>query len=103
MKGLGECSTVVALSALDVRTQTDPIRLHQDAEYYAQENAAIADAGKAAEADLNVTEDDLLEAKELAATFSLEDVRSVSQSQSPDIFMANTTWNVSRLILTPTR
>lgn len=32
------------------------------------------------EKDLNVTEDDLLEAKELAATFSLEETRDVSQN-----------------------
>lgn len=32
-----------------------------------------------AEKDLHVTEDDLLEAKEMAATYSLEEVRDVSR------------------------
>ena len=32
----------------------------------------------AVQADLNVTEDDLLEAKEIAASLSLEEVRTVS-------------------------
>ncbi len=42
-------------------------------------DAAVAAAdNEMAEHDLNVTEDDLLEAKELAATFSLEDTRTVS-------------------------
>jgi hypothetical protein len=34
------------------------------------------------ERDLNVTEDDLLEAKEVAATLSLQDVRKVRPSHS---------------------
>lgn len=33
-----------------------------------------------AERDLNVTEDDLLEAKELAASYTLEQTRDVGQS-----------------------
>lgn len=34
-----------------------------------------------AEKDLNVTEDDLLEAKELASSFSLEETRTVSTTE----------------------
>lgn len=38
-----------------------------------------------AEKDLNVTEDDLLEAKELAATFSLDSCRDVSVTDMPPL------------------
>ena len=42
------------------------------------DHAVAAADNELAEHDLNVTEDDLLEAKELAATFTLESTRTVS-------------------------
>lgn len=49
--------------------------MHENVEF---DHAVAAADNELAEHDLNVTEDDLLEAKELAATFTLEGTRTVS-------------------------
>lgn len=57
-------------------------RTSSGSEYHDAFDSGIVDGeGRTnVEHDLNVTEDDLLEAKELAATFSLDQVKNVSQS-----------------------
>jgi hypothetical protein len=42
----------------------------------------VTEEDNIAERDLHVTEDDLLEAKELAATYTLEEVREVGSHQN---------------------
>lgn len=56
-------------------------RSSSGSEYHDAFDTDIVDGegGQRVEQDLNVTEDDLLEAKEIAATFSLDQVKDVSR------------------------